>query len=108
MRASIERLERRGDELHVRGYAYIHGVGAGEEGAQRVKVARCAPGRLARVRLLTSALRLRARSVAAARAHRQLAPGADRPVVDGLRGDARPARAAARAAAGARAPGSCT
>jgi CDP-glycerol glycerophosphotransferase len=63
MRASLERLERRGDELHVRGHAYIHGVGAGEEGAQRVRMALLRRGRLARVRLITSAVRLRARSV---------------------------------------------
>jgi CDP-glycerol glycerophosphotransferase len=63
MRASIERLERRGDELHVRGYAYIHGIGAGEEGAQRVRVALLRRGPLVRVRLLTSAIRLRARSL---------------------------------------------
>ena len=32
MRASIEALERVGDEVRVRGHAYIHGVGAGAPG----------------------------------------------------------------------------
>ncbi len=63
MRASIEELDRVGDEVRVRGYAYIHGVGAGEPDAQRVRVTLLRKGRLVRLRLLTSALRLRSRSV---------------------------------------------
>jgi CDP-glycerol glycerophosphotransferase len=63
MRASIERLDRVGDELRVRGYAYIHGVGAGAPDAQRVSAALLRRGPLVRVRLLTSAVRLRARRV---------------------------------------------
>ncbi len=63
LRVAVEELAREDDRLHVRGYAYVHGIGAATEQAQRVEVTALRPGRLRRVRLLTSAVRARTRAV---------------------------------------------
>ena len=47
----------------VLGHAYVNGIDAGSEDAQKISVSLLRPGRLTRVRLLTSALRLPTRSV---------------------------------------------
>jgi CDP-glycerol glycerophosphotransferase len=60
LRAHLEELSRDGDALRLRGHAYVNGVGAAAEGAQQVELAALRPGRLRRLRLLTSAVRGRA------------------------------------------------
>ncbi|HSD81257.1 MAG TPA: glycosyltransferase, partial [Solirubrobacteraceae bacterium] len=47
--------------LHLGGFAFIEGIGAPARGSQKVTVTALRPGRLARIRLLTSGLRFRTR-----------------------------------------------
>ena len=63
LRVGLEELALDGDRVRLRGHAYINGIGAPAEGAQRVAVAVLSPGRLRRVRLVTSAVRARTRAV---------------------------------------------
>ncbi len=63
LRATLDTLEPGGDGLRIAGTAYVTGIGAAAEGAQRVQVAALRPGRLRRVRLVTSALKLPTRPV---------------------------------------------
>jgi CDP-glycerol glycerophosphotransferase len=58
LRAEIEALEWDGDRLRVRGNAYIRGIGAPNPDTHQVKVIVLRRGRLARVRLRTSGIRL--------------------------------------------------
>jgi CDP-glycerol glycerophosphotransferase len=62
MGAGLEELRAAGDKVHIRGHAYINGIAADTEGAQRVQVSLLRPGRLKRVRLLAAAIRLPTRS----------------------------------------------
>jgi len=57
--AHLEELEQEGDELKLRGFAYITGIGAPTPDSQRVVVSALRPGRLRRVRLRLLPLRLR-------------------------------------------------
>ncbi|HKH18901.1 MAG TPA: CDP-glycerol glycerophosphotransferase family protein [Solirubrobacteraceae bacterium] len=57
--AHVEELRRDGDELKVRGFAYIKGIGAASPDSQRVRVTALRPGRLRRLRLWVSPLRLK-------------------------------------------------
>jgi CDP-glycerol glycerophosphotransferase len=59
LNAHVEELRADGDKLHIRGYAYIHGIGAATPDAQRLKLTALRPGRLRRLRLRTTALGLR-------------------------------------------------
>ncbi|HZH25153.1 MAG TPA: hypothetical protein VEY49_09635, partial [Solirubrobacteraceae bacterium] len=61
--AHLEELRREGDELKIRGFAYVSGIGAPEPGSQRVSVSALRPGRLRRVRLRLSPLRLKTTAV---------------------------------------------
>ena len=61
--AHLEELRREGDELKIRGFAYVSGIGAPEPGSQRVSVSALRPGRLRRVRLRLAPLRLRTTAV---------------------------------------------
>ena len=58
--AELEAMELDGDRLRLRGHAYIGGIGAATPDAQTVDVSVLRPGRLRRVRLITSAVRQRA------------------------------------------------
>ncbi|MEA2441584.1 MAG: CDP-glycerol glycerophosphotransferase [Thermoleophilaceae bacterium] len=58
LRAEIEALDWDGERLHVRGNAYIRGIGAPEPDTQTVKVIAIRRGRLKRVRLRISGIRL--------------------------------------------------
>jgi CDP-glycerol glycerophosphotransferase len=62
MGAGLEQLRADGGKVRIRGHAYINGIDAGSEDAQRVRVSLLQPGRLTRVRLITSAVRLPTRS----------------------------------------------
>ncbi len=62
LRAALETLERDGDGIRIAGHAYVTGVGAPEPGSQKVEVSALRPGRLRRVRLITSAVRLPTRA----------------------------------------------
>ncbi|HEY6696308.1 MAG TPA: CDP-glycerol glycerophosphotransferase family protein [Solirubrobacteraceae bacterium] len=62
MGAGLQELAVEDGKIRIRGHAYINGIGADSENAQRVTVSLLRPGRLTRVRLITSAVRLRARS----------------------------------------------
>ncbi len=57
MDAGIDTIERDGERLKVRGYAYINGIGAPERDTQRVTVTLLRRGRLRRVRLLFAGVR---------------------------------------------------
>jgi CDP-glycerol glycerophosphotransferase len=59
LRAEIEALEWEGDRLKVRGHAYIRGIGVATRDTQRLKVIALRRGRLRRVRLRISGIRLR-------------------------------------------------
>src|SRR5436190_6274214 len=61
--AAIEQLAEHEGGVQITGHTYITGIGAPAEGAQRVEVALLRPGRLRRVRLITSAVRLPVRAV---------------------------------------------
>ena len=63
LRVHLEDMRRDGDRLRLRGRAYIAGIGAATKGAQRVEVAALRPGRLKRIRLVTSAVRSRAKAI---------------------------------------------
>jgi CDP-glycerol glycerophosphotransferase len=56
--AWLDGLERDGGRLRVRGFAYIEGIGASTPDSQRVTVSLLRRGRLRRLRLRTSAVRL--------------------------------------------------
>jgi CDP-glycerol glycerophosphotransferase len=58
LRAEIEALEWSGDRLHLRGNAYIRGIGAPTPDTQTVKVVAIRRGRLKRVRLRISGIRM--------------------------------------------------
>jgi CDP-glycerol glycerophosphotransferase len=58
LRAEVEALEWDGERLNVRGNAYIRGIGAPTRETHQVKVIVLRRGRLARVRLRTSGIRL--------------------------------------------------
>jgi CDP-glycerol glycerophosphotransferase len=62
MGAGLSDLRAEGGKVSIRGHAYINGIGAGSEDAQRVQVSLLRPGRLTRVRLITSATRVPTRS----------------------------------------------
>ena len=62
LRASLETLERDGGAIRIAGHAYVTGIGAPEKGSQKVEVSVLRSGRLRRVRLMTSAIRLSTRS----------------------------------------------
>ena len=57
----VVRLER--ERLRIEGRVYIEGIGAAQAGDQRVGLALLRPGRLRRLRYLTSAVRLKTESV---------------------------------------------
>jgi CDP-glycerol glycerophosphotransferase len=59
LNANVEQLRADGDQLHIRGYAYINGIGASTPDAQRLKLTALRPGRLRRLRLRATALTLR-------------------------------------------------
>ncbi|HEX6457755.1 MAG TPA: CDP-glycerol glycerophosphotransferase family protein [Thermoleophilaceae bacterium] len=59
----VDDLRFDGDELKIGGYAFISGLGAPERDSQRVTVTVVRRGRLLRVRMRTSAIRLRAQVV---------------------------------------------
>jgi CDP-glycerol glycerophosphotransferase len=63
MGAGLEELHEQEGRIQIRGHAYVNGIDAGSEDAQKISVSLLRPGRLTRVRLLTSALRLPTRSV---------------------------------------------
>ncbi len=75
LRATLEALEADGDALRIAGHAYVTGVGAASEDAQRVEVALLRPGRLRRVRLITAAVKQRARAVQRPDVTAQAPPG---------------------------------
>ena len=58
LRAHLEELRRDGDRLTIRGYAYIHGIGAGSRDAQKLTLSALRPGRLRRLRVRLTAKRL--------------------------------------------------
>ena len=62
MGAGLADLRLSGDRVVIHGHAYINGMAADSERAQKVVVSLLRPGRLARVRLLTTALRVPTRS----------------------------------------------
>ncbi len=62
MGAGLDAIREQGGKVVISGHAYINGIGAGADGDQRVTVSLLKPGRLTRVRLVTSALRLPTRS----------------------------------------------
>jgi CDP-glycerol glycerophosphotransferase len=62
MGAGLQDLRVEGGRVVIRGHAYVNGIDAGSEDAQRVTVSLLKPGRLTRVRLIASALRLPTRS----------------------------------------------
>jgi CDP-glycerol glycerophosphotransferase len=59
----VDDLRFEGDELKIGGYAFISGLGAPTPDSQRVTVTVVRRGRLLRVRMRTSAIRLRAKVV---------------------------------------------
>jgi CDP-glycerol glycerophosphotransferase len=63
LHAQVDELHWEGDRLHVSGFAFIRGVPAGREGAQRIKVLAIGGERLRRVRLALMPIRFRTRSV---------------------------------------------
>jgi CDP-glycerol glycerophosphotransferase len=56
----VDDLRFDGDELKIRGYAFIAGIGAAERDSQRVTVTVLRRGRLRALRMRTTAIRLRA------------------------------------------------
>jgi CDP-glycerol glycerophosphotransferase len=62
MGAGLQDLRAADGRVVIRGHAYVNGIDAGSEDAQRVTVSLLKPGRLTRVRLIASALRLPTRS----------------------------------------------
>src|SRR4051795_5768452 len=62
MGAGLEDLRAEDGAVRIRGHAYVNGIDAGSPDAQRIRVSLLRPGRLARVRLITSAVRLPTRS----------------------------------------------
>jgi CDP-glycerol glycerophosphotransferase len=58
MGAGLQDIRAVDGRVRITGHAYINGIGAAGERAQRVEVALLKPGRLTRIRLLTSAKRL--------------------------------------------------
>ena len=57
--AHLEELRRDGDELKIRGFAYVNGLGAPSRGSQRVRLVLLRPGRLRQARLRLNPLRLK-------------------------------------------------
>jgi CDP-glycerol glycerophosphotransferase len=62
MGAGLQALRFDAGTVSIRGHAYINGIPCGTPDAQRVDVSLLRPGRLARLRLITSAVRLPTRS----------------------------------------------
>ena len=58
MGAGLDALRVEGGRIVISGHAYVNGITAAAEGDQRVTVSLLQPGRLTRVRLITSALKL--------------------------------------------------
>jgi CDP-glycerol glycerophosphotransferase len=56
----VDDLRFEGDELKIGGYAFIAGIGAPERDSQRVTITMVRRGRFRRIRMRTSAIRLRA------------------------------------------------
>jgi CDP-glycerol glycerophosphotransferase len=63
MGAGLDELRAADGTVRIRGHAYVNGIDAGSEGAQNVRMSLLRPGRLTRVRLITSAVRLPTRSL---------------------------------------------
>lgn len=59
LHTQVEELRRDGDRLHVEGFTYVGGIGAPAPGTQRVTVKALRPGRLRRIRLVVSGIRLK-------------------------------------------------
>ncbi|MEA2429443.1 MAG: CDP-glycerol glycerophosphotransferase, partial [Thermoleophilaceae bacterium] len=59
LHTQVEELRREGDKLVVEGFTYISGVGAPAPDTQQVAVSALRPGRLRRLRLITSAVKLK-------------------------------------------------
>jgi CDP-glycerol glycerophosphotransferase len=62
MGAGLDDVREVGGKVRISGHAYINGIAAAAEGDQRVTVSLLKPGRLTRVRLIASALRVLTRS----------------------------------------------
>jgi CDP-glycerol glycerophosphotransferase (TagB/SpsB family)/glycosyltransferase involved in cell wall biosynthesis len=62
VRAGLDGLRQVGDKLELSGHAYITGIGAASEDGQRVSLSVLRPGRLRRIRLRITAVRLRTRT----------------------------------------------
>jgi CDP-glycerol glycerophosphotransferase len=62
MGAGLDGLAVEDSAVRISGHAYVNGIAAAAEGDQRVTVSLLQPGRLTRVRLITSALKLPTRS----------------------------------------------
>ena len=62
MGAGLEALRVQDGAIRIEGHAYVNGIDAGSEDAQKVEVSLLRPGRLTRVRLITSAVKLPTRS----------------------------------------------
>jgi CDP-glycerol glycerophosphotransferase len=58
MGAGLDGLRVEDGTVRITGHAYVNGIAAGAEGDQKITVSLLRPGRLTRVRLVTSALRL--------------------------------------------------
>src|SRR4051812_11117003 len=63
LRAEVESLEWDGERLHVRGNAFVRGIGAPEADTQRLKVIALRKGPLKRVRIRLTGIRLLTRIV---------------------------------------------
>ena len=61
--AHLEELRRDGDALRIRGFAYVGGIGAPARDTQRLGFVALRPGRLRRVRLRLSGVRLKTTAV---------------------------------------------
>jgi CDP-glycerol glycerophosphotransferase len=59
----LEELRRDGDELKVRGFAYVSGIGAPSPSTQRLSVSVLRPGPLRRVRLRLNPVRLKTAAI---------------------------------------------
>ena len=101
LRAEIEALEWDGDKLQLRGNAYIRGIGAPAPDTQQVKVIAIRRGRLRRVRLRISGIRLPTTITRRPGRDRRLHAAAGRRDVVRVRGVARPEQAAYRRPLGA-------
>ena len=62
VRAGLDGLRAAGDKLELRGHAYITGIGSSTEDGQRVSLSVLRPGRLRRVRLRVTAVKLSTRT----------------------------------------------